>query len=126
MPRFFALPSAIAAVFLALAGCQITPYRWGATEDTAWSGRVGTAKYSDVVAILGEPRDKVTLADGDTKARWLAETMTINPQPGSVNELSEQKLENRSLWRDMQFTHDGVLEAAWLSDQIRLANSTPP
>jgi hypothetical protein len=110
-----------AFALVALAGCS-TPYRWGATVDSEWSGRIGSARFADAVSTLGQPRQQISLATGDTKARWLARSIAINPEPGSMQSGSEERL----LWRDMLFTKEGVLIRAWLSDQRDLADSEAP
>lgn len=114
----------IAAAFLA--GCQTAPYRWGAAEDPDWSGRVGVARYADVIAVLGQPREEMQLGEGETKVRWGGEALTINTDPGSPYEFSEQTIERRTLWRDMRFSREGILMAAWRSDQRALADSQAP
>ena len=112
---------------LAFASCQ-TPssYRWGATDDPDWAARVGTARMSDVVRVLGQPHEKQINAAGETKARWPGKTLTVNPDPGSMQDYSVQHTEERAQWHDMLFAKDGLLLRAWLSDQRRLADSEAP
>jgi hypothetical protein len=119
--RLFLLASGL----LFLPGCQTTS-RWGASDDAEWSGRVGTARYADAVSALGQPRKTLSLPGGETKARWLASTLSVNPEPGSMQDYSVQRTEERPLWRDMLFSAEGVLLRAWTSDQRDLADSQPP
>ena len=116
---------AVIALIVSLAGCA-TPYRWGATSDSEWAGRIGSARFADVVSSLGQPREQMSMAGGETKARWLGRTATLNPDPGSMQDYSIQHTEERPIWRDMLFSKDGVLLQAWFSDQRELANSTAP
>jgi len=113
--RYLSIPA------LLLAGCQ-TASRWGATEDTEWSARAGTARYADAISALGQPRETMQLQSGETKARWPGREMTINPEPGATI----QQTGSRAIWRDMQFTSDGILLRAWMSDQRQLADSEAP
>jgi len=108
-----------------VAGCQ-TASRWGATDDSEWSGRIGTARYADVVGALGQPRATLAGVGGETKARWAGDTLTVNPAPGSIHDHSVQRTEERPIWRDMLFSSDGILLRAWTSDQRTLADSQPP
>ena len=108
-----------------LAGCR-TAYQWGASEDPEWSGRTGTARLADVMSALGQPRETLRLENGESKARWLARSMTIASQPGVMRDYSIESEEARPIWRDMLFSSDGVLLRAWTSDQRRLADSEPP
>jgi hypothetical protein len=124
-----AITRVTALVFLAatLAGCQ-TPssYKWGATNDPDWSGRVGTARMGEVQRALGAPKEKIINNAGETKARWAGQALTVNPQPGSMQDYSVQHTEERPLWHDMLFDKHGVLLRAWLSDQRSLADSEAP
>lgn len=116
--------SAIRSAFLfalLLAGCQTTS-RWGATEDPEWSARAGTARYADAISALGQPRESLRLDGGETKARWLGRELTIQPEPGAM----APQTESRAMWRDMQFSSEGVLLRAWMSDQRQLADSAAP
>lgn len=124
-PFYFTRLLTVSFCFL-FAACQTAPYRWGAADDPDWSGRAGAARFAEVVSVLGQPREQLPMADGGTKARWGGETLTVNTDPGSVNEFSEQSIEHRPLWRDMQFSSEGVLLRAWRSDQRSLADSTAP
>ena len=108
-----------------LGGCQTTS-RWGASDDAEWSGRIGTARYADAVSALGQPRETLTLPAGEMKVRWLANALTVNPEPGSMEDHSIQRTEERPLWRDMLFSAEGVLLRAWTSDQRMLEDSQPP
>jgi hypothetical protein len=112
---------------LLFAGCQ-TPssYKWGATNDPDWSGRVGTARIAEVQRTLGAPREKLVNNAGETKARWAGQAVTMNRDPGSMEDYSIQRTEERPLWHDMLFDKDGVLLRAWLSDQRSLSDSEAP
>jgi len=111
---------------LALAGCQSGSYRWGASEDTEWSARAGSARMADAVSALGQPRETLRLANGETKARWIGRELTISPELGTMEDHSIQRTEARPLWRDMLFSTEGVLLRAWMTDQRRLADSEAP
>lgn len=115
-------------VFLALllTGCATPAYKWGAAEDPEWSGRTGTARFADVVSVLGAPRQQMTLPNGEMKVRWIGEPVTVNSSTGSIEDHSLRRTEQRMLWRDMIFTSDGVLVRAWTSDQRDLADSEAP
>jgi len=108
-----------------LTGCQ-TSYQWGASEDPEWSGRTGTARLADVTSALGQPRETLRLDNGESKARWLARSMTIASEPGAMRDYSIESEEGRPIWRDMLFSSEGVLLRAWTSDQRRLADSAAP
>ena len=109
------------------AGCQ-TPssYKWGATNDPDWSGRVGSARIGEVQRALGAPRDKLVNNAGETKARWAGHSLTMDREPGSMEDYSIQRTEQRALWHDMLFDKNGVLLRAWLSDQRSLSDSEAP
>src|SRR5689334_7941418 len=110
---------ALAACF---AGCQApSSYKWGATDDPAWSGRVGTARMGDVMKALGQPKEKLINNAGETKARWAGESVSVNTDPGSVEDYSVQRTEERQLWHDMVFDKNGVLVRTWMSDQRKLS-----
>ena len=118
-----------ALIFFAavLAGCQ-TPasYKWGATTDPDWSARAGTARIGEVQRALGEPKEKLVNSVGETKVRWVGQALSVNPEPGSMQDYSVQRTEERALWHDMVFDKNGVLLRAWLSDQRSLADSEAP
>lgn len=119
-----------ALVFLAatLAGCQ-TPsssYKWGATTDPDWSGRVGAVRIGEVQRALGTPKEKLVNNAGETKVRWAGQAITVNREQGSMEDYSVQRTEERALWHDMVFDKNGVLLRAWLSDQRSLADSEAP
>ena len=123
------LARAAALFFFAalVAGCQApSSYKWGATSDPDWSGRVGTARIGEVQRALGAPREKLVNNAGETKARWPGQALTVNREPGSMEDYSIQRTEERALWHDMLFDKDGVLLRAWLSDQRRLSDSEAP
>jgi hypothetical protein len=119
--------AALAFLAAAFAGCQ-TPssYKWGATNDPDWTPRVGSARIGDVLRALGAPKEKLVNNGGETKARWPAQSLTLNPDPGSMQDYSIQHTEERPLWHDMSFDKNGVLQQAWLSDQRSLADSQAP
>ena len=54
------------------------------------------------------------------------QAVTVNPEPGSMQDYSVQHTEERPLWHDMVFDKHGVLLRAWLSDQRSLADSEAP
>jgi hypothetical protein len=127
VPMRTAIACSAALLFAAFTGCQ-TPssYHWGATNDPVWSGRVGSAHIGEVVRAMGAPKEKLVNNAGETKARWAGQAVTVNPDPGSMQDYSVQHTEERALWHDMVFDKHGVLLRAWISDQRSLADSEAP
>jgi hypothetical protein len=121
-PLHFASAGFVAIV---LAGCA-TAYRWGATDDPEYSARIGTATFAQVSRELGQPVKKIQLPSGDVKARWYSRPITMSEAQGTMEDQSVQHTEDRAYWRDMRFSHTGILTRAWQSDQRDLADSEAP
>jgi hypothetical protein len=124
--RFHRIPFAVAGLLAAtLAGCA-TAYRWGATDDPDWSGRVGSATFAQATRELGQPFKKLVMPSGDIKVRWYARGMNMSEARGTMEDQSVEHTEDRAYWRDMRFNAAGVLVRAWMSDQRDLADSEGP
>ena len=118
---------ALAVLAAAFTGCQTSSsYKWGATDDPQWSARVGSARLGQVIGAMGQPREKLINAAGETKARWAGQSLTVDREPGSMLDYSVQQTEQRPQWHDMVFSKNGTLLRAWLSDQRSLADSEAP
>lgn len=125
MPVKPTLRAISAIVPLLLAGCA-TAYHWGAKEDTEWSPRIGTATFTQVTQVLGQPVAQIQLPSGELKARWFGKPLVVNDVQGSMEDHSVEHSETRAYWRDMKFNKESVLISAWLSDQRELTSSEAP